>query len=407
MFEVSSPRVPSGGSSCTSRASTARSWPSWSSRRGGSRPRRPGRRAGRRTASLNPTRVSALGAMPAAGPQRHDQDVDHVVFVRWSAAASCCRCSSRGSRCPRSSPAWSSTPSTRRSSRCSATTRRATRPTTRRWTSSTCPSPTSRRCATGTTCRRSRSRGSSSTTGWSVRSLFEVTHERWVLLIFPNTFEYFFIAYELWRTRWSTPGRSPSAPGSSPRRSIWIFIKLPQEYWLHVAELDVTDTLRDYWWAVAAADRVLLVALAAILWFVRHGRACPSPTTPSGSAPTRSRRRRHQRHAPRCASPAAGSVSWMTAREDRRWSAWSRSSTACSCRRVTMSTCAALHRRSARSWSLNAAITLLFSRRNWTIESAAYAVAGPARGQRRARRPSSTSSSAAARPAGRPSSSSA
>ena len=25
---------------------------------------------------------------------------------------------------------------------------------------------------------------------------FEVTHERWVLLVFPNTFEYFFIAYE-------------------------------------------------------------------------------------------------------------------------------------------------------------------------------------------------------------------
>src|SRR4029078_414655 len=30
--------------------------------------------------------------------------------------------------------------------------------------------------------------------------IFEVSHERWVLLVFPNTFEYFFIAYELWRT---------------------------------------------------------------------------------------------------------------------------------------------------------------------------------------------------------------
>ena len=32
--------------------------------------------------------------------------------------------------------------------------------------------------------------------------LFEVTGERWILFIFPNTFEYFFIAYEVVRTQW-------------------------------------------------------------------------------------------------------------------------------------------------------------------------------------------------------------
>ncbi len=32
--------------------------------------------------------------------------------------------------------------------------------------------------------------------------LFEVFQERWLLMIFPNTFEYFFIAYELLRTQW-------------------------------------------------------------------------------------------------------------------------------------------------------------------------------------------------------------
>ncbi|MDF1603354.1 hypothetical protein [Nocardioides sp. YIM 152315] len=95
--------------------------------------------------------------------------------------------------------------------------------------------------------------------------LFEVTHERWVLLVFPNTFEYFFIAYELWRTRWRT---RPVAERTwiLTAAFIWIFVKLPQEYWLHVAELDVTDTLHDYWWAWPLLI-FLLVLLAVILWF--------------------------------------------------------------------------------------------------------------------------------------------
>lgn len=33
---------------------------------------------------------------------------------------------------------------------------------------------------------------------------FELSHARPLLLIFPNTFEYFFIAYEAIRSRWST-----------------------------------------------------------------------------------------------------------------------------------------------------------------------------------------------------------
>ena len=31
---------------------------------------------------------------------------------------------------------------------------------------------------------------------------FELTHARWLLLVFPNVFEYFFIAYETIRSRW-------------------------------------------------------------------------------------------------------------------------------------------------------------------------------------------------------------
>ena len=37
---------------------------------------------------------------------------------------------------------------------------------------------------------------------------FEVTHDPAVLLVFPNTFEYFFIAYEAIRTRWTPVGHA-------------------------------------------------------------------------------------------------------------------------------------------------------------------------------------------------------
>lgn len=95
---------------------------------------------------------------------------------------------------------------------------------------------------------------------------FELTHVRAVLLIFPNTFEYFFIAYEAVRSRWS-PVRFVFKWWLTAAAFIWIFIKLPQEYWLHVAQLDVTDTLRDYWWALPLLI-VLIGILAAVLWFV-------------------------------------------------------------------------------------------------------------------------------------------
>ncbi len=33
---------------------------------------------------------------------------------------------------------------------------------------------------------------------------FEITQARWLLMLFPNTFEYFFIFYEVVRTRWNS-----------------------------------------------------------------------------------------------------------------------------------------------------------------------------------------------------------
>lgn len=74
-------------------------------------------------------------------------------------------------------------------------------------------------------------------------ALFELLESRTLLLIFPNTFEYFFIFYEVVRLKWDlevlTKKKSILAAAL-----IWIFIKLPQEYWIHIAKLDTTDLIR-------------------------------------------------------------------------------------------------------------------------------------------------------------------
>ena len=77
--------------------------------------------------------------------------------------------------------------------------------------------------------------------------LFELTHLRWLLLVFPNVFEYFFIAYETIRSRWQ-PVHLLVGWWLSAAALIWVFVKLPQEYWLHVAKLDVTDEIGLHHW---------------------------------------------------------------------------------------------------------------------------------------------------------------
>jgi len=74
-------------------------------------------------------------------------------------------------------------------------------------------------------------------------ALFELTHLRPLLLIFPNTFEYFFIFYQAYRLRWD-PQRMTKRLLIGAAAFIWIVIKLPQEYWLHIAQADVTDWVK-------------------------------------------------------------------------------------------------------------------------------------------------------------------
>ena len=114
-------------------------------------------------------------------------------------------------------------------------------------------------------------------------ALFEALQIRWLLLVFPNTFEYFFIYYEAVRTRWN-PARFSKRYWIIAAALIWIFIKLPQEYWIHVAQLDTTDLIKSKifgvattaTWMEAIANRpmvlvvagIALVAIAALIWWL-------------------------------------------------------------------------------------------------------------------------------------------
>ncbi|MFD1827980.1 MULTISPECIES: hypothetical protein [Mumia] len=106
-------------------------------------------------------------------------------------------------------------------------------------------------------------------------TIFELTGgtHRWLLLIFPNTFEYFFIFYEIVRTRWD-PKRFSLRWWIAAAAVIWIVIKIPQEAWIHVLKLDLTDTMRDVPWFTPALVLAVL-ALAAVFWFVVRPRLAP------------------------------------------------------------------------------------------------------------------------------------
>jgi hypothetical protein len=103
---------------------------------------------------------------------------------------------------------------------------------------------------------------------------FELFDSRAMLLVFPNTFEFFFIAYEGLRTRWD-PERFSGRFWLYVAGGIWVFIKLPQEYWIHVAKLDFTETVANHPW-FGALCLVGLGVLAWLVWFVVRPRM-PEP----------------------------------------------------------------------------------------------------------------------------------
>lgn len=98
---------------------------------------------------------------------------------------------------------------------------------------------------------------------------FELTQERVLLFIFPNTFEYFFLFIELCRMRWDQ-SRFNWKVSITAAALIWIFVKLPQEWWIHIAELDFTDFVSEYPWVVIPMVVVAIIVLGAAWWIIRY-----------------------------------------------------------------------------------------------------------------------------------------
>jgi hypothetical protein len=101
-------------------------------------------------------------------------------------------------------------------------------------------------------------------------ALFEMTHTRALLLIFPNTFEYFFDFYEGVRLRWN-PRRLSKRTVLYAAAFIWIFIKLPQEYWIHIAQLDTTDLIKEDIFGVPVDTPMSEIVKDNLLFFVGLG----------------------------------------------------------------------------------------------------------------------------------------
>ena len=73
-------------------------------------------------------------------------------------------------------------------------------------------------------------------------ALFELSGWRPLLLIFPNTFEYFFIFYEAVRLRWS-PHRLTKRLIVLAAAVIWLFVAAAGIL-IHIARLDTTDFIK-------------------------------------------------------------------------------------------------------------------------------------------------------------------
>jgi hypothetical protein len=130
-------------------------------------------------------------------------------------------------------------------------------------------------------------------------ALFELTQLRWLLLVFPNTFEYFFIFYEAHRLRWN-PEQMSKKLLIGAAALIWIVIKLPQEYWIHIGQIDTTDWIKEGLFGVPADTAwgeivrawpwvfvVVLVVVAVLLvgiWWLARRRLRPADYALSFSA---------------------------------------------------------------------------------------------------------------------------
>lgn len=97
-------------------------------------------------------------------------------------------------------------------------------------------------------------------------TLFELTGNRAILFIFPNTFEYFFIFVSAVALFYDMKKLSTKFLVGAAA-FIWIFIKLPQEYWIHIAQLDTTDLIKEKIFNVPA-DTSFATILSQNMWLI-------------------------------------------------------------------------------------------------------------------------------------------
>ena len=97
-------------------------------------------------------------------------------------------------------------------------------------------------------------------------ALFELTQLRAILLIFPNTFEYFFIACEAFRLR-QDPVKLTKRKLIIIAAFIWIYVKLPQELWIHIIQPNYPDLITDNPWTLLVLA-VWSVGIALFAWWL-------------------------------------------------------------------------------------------------------------------------------------------
>jgi hypothetical protein len=73
-------------------------------------------------------------------------------------------------------------------------------------------------------------------------ALFATSGTRPLLFMFPATFEFYFLGIEMYRTRWNAT-RLRTSHLVAIASVAWV-LKLPQEYWLHIAQRSTTDWIK-------------------------------------------------------------------------------------------------------------------------------------------------------------------
>jgi hypothetical protein len=105
-------------------------------------------------------------------------------------------------------------------------------------------------------------------------ALFQLTGTRWVLVLFPNAFDFFFLFYEAMRLRWR-PEHLSTRPWVGIAAALAL-LTVAKEAWIHLAELDVTDFGKEHLvraspeqsWGQGVADDPWILLVGAALAFL-------------------------------------------------------------------------------------------------------------------------------------------